>query len=226
MEDRKMSILDVVFIGSLSAAILFAFFSIIFFIIHFIARKQVNKLKKIRVKNKKKRRIQKKKLSILTKKSRRQFRFGIAFLILGLLLGGGASFTRYYQATNLGSRDSETIVEGYYLLEKTTEHLTNVKESSNMEKSRNNLRELSAKLSGFGVKFADSRLTMEGQRLLNKYYKQVKELGLNLNNQSIENLQQEAIKDQYMANIQKIQTQQKKVFTYFKVNESALKQKK
>lgn len=221
-----MSILDWAFIGILTTAILFAFFSSVFFVVHFFTKQKYRKIKQVRSKNKKKHRILKKKAFFLKKKSKQQLKLGIVLLVCALLLGGSASFARYYQATNLGDRDSTAIVEGYYLLEKTSQQLGEVPTVSNIEKARNNLRELAAKLSGFGIRYADPKLTADGQRVLNRYYTQVKELGLNLNNQSIENLQEKSINDQYLADIEKVQKKQKEVFSYFKVNESALQQKK
>ncbi|WP_254907627.1 hypothetical protein [Candidatus Enterococcus lemimoniae] len=163
---------------------------------------------------------------MLIKKGKKQIQLGLMFLLLGTVLAGGAAFSRYHQATNLGDRDSDGIVEGYYLLNKTSEQLASVQETPNVEKARKNLRELAAKLSGFGVRYADPRLTVEGQQLLNRYYSQMKEIGLNLNNQSVESLQEKTTYKNYLADIKKVQTIQKKVFTYFNVNEAALKQKK
>ncbi|WP_087639329.1 MULTISPECIES: hypothetical protein [unclassified Enterococcus] len=133
---------------------------------------------------------------------------------------------RYHQATNLGDRDSDGIVEGYYLLNETSQQLEAIEQTENIEKTRKNIRELAAKLSSFGVRYADPRLSVEGQQLLNRYYSQMKELGLNLNNQSIESLKGKETYDIYMSDIKKGQMMQKKVFDYFKVNEGALQQKK
>ena len=221
-----MSILDWLFIGILSTAILCIIFAIVFLISYFLTKKERFKLKQLRPKNKKRRRILKKKSRMLIKKGKKQIQLGLMFLLLGTVLAGGAAFSRYHQATNLGNRDSDGIVEGYYLLNKTSEQLASVQETPNVEKARKNLRELAAKLSGFGVRYADPRLTVEGQQLLNRYYSQMKELGLNLNNQSVESLQEKTTYENYLADIKKVQTIQKKVFTYFNVNEAALKQKK
>lgn len=180
----------------------------------------------MRPKNKQRRKGLKKRVLILQTKSRKQFKFGMIFFLFCGLLVGGAAFSRYHQATNLGDRDSDGIVEGYYLLNTTFEQLNALEKTVNIEKSRKNLRELSAKLSGFGARYADPRLTIEGQRLLNKYYNQMKELGLNLNNQSIESLQEKTTLDNYLQDVEKVKMNQEKAFTYFKVNESALKQKK
>ncbi|ALS36028.1 hypothetical protein ABID30_000705 [Enterococcus rotai] len=221
-----MSILDWLFIGILSTAILCIIFSIVCLISYFLTKKERLKIKQRRPKNRKKRRILKKKVHMLMKKGKKQIQLGLTFLLLGIALAGGAAFSRYHQATNLGDRDSDGIVEGYYLLNKTFEQLESIEGTQNVEKTRKNMRELAAKLSGFGIRYADPRLTVEGQQLLNRYYSQMKELGLNLNNQSVESLQEKTTYENYLADIKKVQTIQKKVFTYFNVNETALKQKK
>lgn len=221
-----MSILDWLFIGILSTAILCIIFAVVFLISYFLTKKKRLALKQRRIKNKKKRRVLKKKIHLLKQKGKKQMQSGVIFLSLGVILAGGAAFSRYHQATNLGNRDSDAIVEGYYLLNKTSEQLGTIEGTTNVEKTRKNLRELAAKLSGFGVRYADPRLTVDGQQLLNRYYTQMKEIGLNLNNQSIESLQEKTTYDNYLADIKKVKTIQKKVFTYFNVNESALSQKK
>jgi hypothetical protein len=226
LEDRKMSTLDWVFIGILSTAILCIIVAGAFFVGAVITRRKMVQLKQRRFKNKKKRAVFKKKAFRLKNKTKKQVRTGLLFFVIGGLLAGGAVFSRYHQATNLSDRDSDGIVEGYYLLTRTEEQLATIKDTKNAEKTRKNIRELAAKLSGFGVRYADPRLTVDGQKMLNRYYSQMKELGLNLNNQSIESLQDKTTYDDYVADIKKVQTIQKNIFAYFKVNETALEQKK
>ncbi|MCA5013558.1 MULTISPECIES: hypothetical protein [unclassified Enterococcus] len=221
-----MTILDGLFIGILSTAILCMIFASAFFVSSFFIRKKIKQLEQRRPKSKKKRKFLKKKIFKLRKRRKKRLRSGLILFMLGGLLAGGTVFSRYHQATNLSDRDSDGIVEGYFLLNKTEQQLAAVKETTNKEKTSKNLRELAAKLSGFGVRYADPRLTLEGQKLLNRYYSQMKELGLNLNNQSAESLQEKTIYDDYVADIKKVQATQKKIFVYFNVNESALEQKK
>lgn len=221
-----MSLLDWVFIGTLASAILFALFSLlsIFFLIS--ARKKVLQLTKTRSKNTKKR----KKIKRMLKKAKVNYkkqRWNVVIcIILACVMGAAAFYSRYYQATNLGEKDSQGIVQGYYLLNETSSQINTLNESSNPEKSENNLRELAAKLSSFGMRGADGRLTEEGQQLLTRYYNQVKELGLNLNNQSVEMLSNAETRETYSKDLQKVQKTQEKIITYFKINKSALEQKK
>jgi len=221
-----MSLLDWVFIGTLSSAILFALFFLLSIILLFSTGKQIQQLTKIRTKNSRKRKKIKRALKKAKVKQKKQrWSFVICLILVGVL-SSTAFYARYYQATNLGERDSEGIVQGYYLLNETKEQINKLSESSSTEKSENNLRELAAKLSSFGMRGADGRLTEEGQRLLTRYYNQVKELGLNLNNQSVEMLDNLETRESYLNDLQKAQKTQSKIITYFKINESALKQKK
>ncbi|EOH94989.1 hypothetical protein UAW_02068 [Enterococcus haemoperoxidus ATCC BAA-382] len=221
-----MSLLDWVFIGTLSSAILFALFSLLSVIFLFSTRNQVRQLARIRTKNARKRKKIKRVLKKTEAKRKKQGWNLVVFIMLACIMSGTAFYARYYQATNLGERDSEGIVQGYYLLNETKNQINILNESSNPEKAENNLRELAAKLSSFGMRGADGRLTAEGQRLLTRYYNQVKELGLNLNNQSVEMVENTQTRETYINDLQKAQKIQSKIITYFKINENALKQKK
>ncbi|MFD2305182.1 hypothetical protein [Enterococcus termitis] len=223
-----ISLLDWLFIGMLSLAILCLLCSSIFFVrLIRIKQKivQVQTIMEKKKKDKKKRKRFKRKVISLKKKKKKRVQLSILFLFLGILFISSALFSRHYQATNLGKLDSEGIAEGYYLLNTVTEQLSSIKEQQNSEKKQKNIRELAAKLSGFGVRYADPRLTVEGQRHLNRYYAQMKELGLNLNNQSVESLQQEEIFEGYQKDIKNIVQIQDNVLRYFKVKESTLTRK-
>lgn len=221
-----MSLLDWVFIGTLASAILFALFFLLSIVLLFSTGKQIQQLTKIRTKNSRKRKKIKRALKRAKTKQKKQRWSLVVCVILVGILSSTAFYARYYQATNLGDRDSEGIVQGYYLLNETKDQIERLSESSHSEKAENNLRELAAKLSSFGMRGADGRLTEEGQRLLTRYYNQVKELGLNLNNQSVEMLDNPETREVYLNDLQKAQKTQGKIITYFKINETALKQKK
>ncbi|MBO0473357.1 hypothetical protein IGL98_003318 [Enterococcus sp. DIV0840] len=221
-----MSLLDWVFIGTLSSAILFALFSLLSIIFLFSTRKQVRQFARIRTKNARKRKKIKRALKKAKAKHKKQGWNLVICIMFACIMSGTAFYARYYQATNLGERDSEGIVQGYYLLNETKNQINTLSESDNPEKAGNNLRELAAKLSSFGMRGPDGRLTAEGQRSLTRYYNQVKELGLNLNNQSAEMMENAQTRETYINDLQKAQKIQAKIITYFKINENALKQKK
>ncbi|WP_211272318.1 hypothetical protein [Enterococcus rivorum] len=139
---------------------------------------------------------------------------------------GTAFYLRYYQATNLGARDSEAVAQGYYLINKIEEQLdadVNEEDTSRVQK---NIYELSAKLSSFGTTTADGALSKQGQILLNRFYVNMKELGLNLSNHSSAVLESEELYTNYKEDIKKTRNNQKKVFDYFKLNESSFEKSK
>lgn len=219
-----MSILDGLFIGLVSGTILFFFFGLLFLGVRLKVGKKIKNLERLRPKNEKKRRRLMKVLRGRRAKAKKYTRNSLILLTLGLLCLGGSVYSRYYQSTSLSERDSEAIVEGYYLLQQTENQMLSINETDNVEKTRSNLRELSARMASFGTRQADGRINLEGQKLLNRYYSLMKELGLNLNNQSIESLQNLEIYDEYMMDIEKTKEAQGNVIEKFKVNEQALQQ--
>ncbi|WP_086314472.1 hypothetical protein A5821_002044 [Enterococcus sp. 7F3_DIV0205] len=221
-----MLLLDWFFIGLLSGAILISLFALLVLSLSFITNKKEKQLRGKRSKNKRKNKKIKRERYRLKVKKKKQIRSAISLVVLAILLAGGAWYTQFYQKTNLAEEDAANIVQGYYLLSEVEKQIESVKDTANVEKTSSNLRELSAKIASFGIKSANGRLTIEGQQILNRYYIQMKELGLNLNNQSVETLRSEEVYTEYVENLNKVKKIQKKVITYFKVNEAALKNKK
>nr|WP_087639328.1 hypothetical protein [Enterococcus sp. 9D6_DIV0238]OUZ34616.1 hypothetical protein A5889_000091 [Enterococcus sp. 9D6_DIV0238] len=87
-----MSILDKIFIGMLSTAILCVILGIIYFIASILTKKKETELKQKKVKNKKKRRLIKKRIQVFIKKRKKQMRLGICFCIVGLFFTSGALY--------------------------------------------------------------------------------------------------------------------------------------
>lgn len=221
-----MQLLDWLFVGVLSAAILCFLLMLFFMILSIGTGKKQQALRQKKVKNKRKRKRLKRELRQLTQKKKRQRINGLLLFFVSLALGGGAFYARYYQATNLSDYDSNNVVQAYYLMSETTQVVADVKDSDNQAKAENTLRELAARLASYGGKKSSTRITAEGQRLLNRYYTSMKELGLNLNSQTRESLQNQETYDGFLSDIEKTTSQQKQVIDYFGINESALQQKK
>ncbi|WP_430597713.1 hypothetical protein [Enterococcus sp. AZ177] len=221
-----MLLLDWFFIGLLSGAILFSMFALLFLSFSIVTNKKEKQLNAKRSKNKQRNKKIKRERNRLRSQKKKQVQSTISLVVLATMLFAGAWYSRYYQKTNLADQDGANIVQGYYLLSQVEKQIESVKNTSNIEKTRSNLRDLSAKIASFGIKSANGRLTIEGQQILNRYYIQMKELGLNLNNQSVESLRTEEVYNEYVENLNKVKNIQKKVITYFKVNETALKNKK
>ncbi|MEI5994481.1 hypothetical protein [Candidatus Enterococcus mansonii] len=221
-----MEILDWFFIVLFSLAILSLIFSIAYLIFSLVTKKNINTIKSKRVKNKRKRKKLIRKRKKLEAQKKKQIKLGVIFLLSGVLFISGAFYSRYYQATNLGKKDSDAIVQGYYLIHTIEQQLGKVDDEENAVRTQKNLYDLSARLSSYGARSADGRLSQQGQMLLNRLYSAMKELGLNLSNQSVDTLRRQEIMESYKKDIQKTKTNQKKVFDYFDVDEKALNQKK
>ena len=221
-----MEILDWLFIILLSLAILALIFAFFQLVSSTAKNKKIEALKKQRSKNKRKRKkitVQRKKLERLKKKERKR---SIVFIIIGMIAAGGAFYSWYYQSMNLGEQDSTAVVQGYLLNTQLEAQLTAIDKGKNVEKTKKNILDLSARLANYGARRADGRLSKEGQLMLNQLYKNMKELGLNLSNQSIHSLQEGETLAGYQEDIKKIKTNQKQVFDYFHIDESSLKERK
>lgn len=221
-----MSILDWTFVALISSALLFVIFAGFSFFLSFSTEKKAQKFKRRPPKNQQKRKRFLAKRRNLEKQKQQQKNLGVLFIICMLLTGGSAFYSRYYQMTNLEAGDSEAIVQSYYLIEDIEEQLANLKNGTNPEKSIKNLREVSSRLASYGVRRPYQGLAEEGQKVLTRHFALMKNLGVNLASQSVESLTNPEIMESYVNDVSKIKESQKRVFEEFKVNESALKQKK
>lgn len=220
-----MTILDWLFIGCLSVAILFFVIGVICLILSIRAKQKHNGLKKKRPKNKKKRkRWQKMRRQFQIKQKRHIKQFLVLLFLAGLSIGG-AFYSRYYQLTNLTSESANTIVQSYFLMGEIKKELTALQEGADAEKTRNKLAELTGLLTTYGANGSSGNLSENGQKLMRRYYSQIREYGTNLYEQGPDRLQQSEIVTAYLEDIKKIEKTQKQIFSEFKINESALNNK-
>ncbi|WP_207695850.1 hypothetical protein DOK67_0001433 [Enterococcus sp. DIV0212c] len=221
-----MSILDMSFIAMLSSAILFFLFSLMAVFFRFSTNKQWKKLKGCRVKNKSKRkkiiRMRKK----LEKKRSRQLRVGILFFTLFLITVGGASYSRYYQLTNLTAEDAEAVAKAYYLVSEMEKQIKAIDNGASPEKTEKNLRDLSSQLASASLDQASRGMSVAGQKLLNRHLTMTRNLAVNISSQNQKTLADPSVREIYLKDIEKISVSEKKIFKHFEVNESALQQKK
>ncbi|ALS02575.1 hypothetical protein ATZ33_14670 [Enterococcus silesiacus] len=221
-----MSILDWSFITLLSSALLFVLFAGLAFLLAFSTNKKLKRFRRKPPKDKEKRKRFLSERNSLDKQKSRQRNWGFFCILMMLLTGCGAFYSRYYQMTNLEASDSEAIVQSYYLTDDIMVQLTNIQNDENSEKSIKNLRDVASRLASYGTKMAYPGLTEEGQKTLARHYALIKNLGVNLSVQTTETLSDQQVMEGYVKDIEKVKESQAKVFKTFKVNESALKQKK
>ncbi|MGX7245370.1 hypothetical protein ACWOC1_10975 [Enterococcus quebecensis] len=222
-----MTTLDWFFIIGLVLAVLAILFFILFLFLTIGTSSKVKRLSKIRPttkKKKKKLRIAKKKL-IKKKKSQRTAM--ILSLLLGLFLGAGAFYSSYYQAMHLTVDDSDSITNGYYLLNDFDSELTKASSAAgNQEKAESNLRYLANSIASYGTKKASEVSSQEGQLALNRYYNAMKELGTNVMRNYTQIYKNLDLAKEYQEDVKKVKGYEQKVFKLYNVNEAALDQKK
>ncbi|MBL1229908.1 hypothetical protein IW492_11760 [Enterococcus sp. BWB1-3] len=221
-----MSILDWSFVILLSGTLLFSLFGCLLFIGFLRTSRKWKRLKRKQPpKKKKKRRQFLRACKQLEKKRKGQRRRSLIVLVFaGLFLASGM-YSRYYQQNHLQAEDADALVQSYYLLDDAALQITNIQNGDNPKKSSNNLHEITSQLASYGARKANLTLTEDGQKLLNRHFTLLRELGVNLNGQSAESLQQVGKAEEYLADIVKVQESQSTVFKRFNVNEGALKKK-
>ncbi|MEI5990138.1 hypothetical protein A5881_001631 [Enterococcus termitis] len=221
-----MSTLDWSFVALASGVLLFSFFSLTLFFSSSRNRKKIKTFKKKRPpKNKKKRKrwiMHKKKLESKVKK---QIAWSIVLFLFAAVAFSGAAYTRFYQQNRLNGKESESLVQVYYLLDEVSVQLEDIQKNKTPQKAIKNVGTLSGKLVSFGFTKASTTLKEEKQIILNRYFNAVKQLGTNLHAQSLESLQNEEVFKGYLDDIKKIKISQKEVFKEFKINEAALEKK-
>lgn len=222
-----MTTLDWIFMVMIVLAILAGLFFVLFLFLMIKTRSKVTALNAKRPKNKKKRKkvfFMKKRL---IKQQKKQQNAAIFSFIGALLLVASGFYANYYQSTNLTTKDSDAIVQGYYLLQDFDSELEKAgKGTENQTKIDGNLRYLSSAMASFGTKKASTVNTEEGQLTLNRYYSSVKELGTNSVNNYTRFYNNPTLVEEYKKDIQRAQKYEKKVLELYKVNEAALQKKK
>lgn len=222
-----MSLFDWSVILLFATGIFFALLTILWLLLFFIGLKRYRLLMKQRLSKKKRRRKKELRQRRRMKKAYKQRLIGsICYSLLALLLIGSGLFLRHYQQNHLQGEDSEALVQSYFLLAHAKEQLKKIQAGENPQKSLGNLQEITSQLASYGARRASRQLAEDGQTLLNRQYVLLKDLGVNLNGQVLETLQNEPVMASYLSDIENVQTSQKKVFERFQVNEAALKKRR
>ncbi|MFW7431152.1 hypothetical protein [Vagococcus carniphilus] len=208
------------FIGSLVLLIL----GLVFLFLVILDGKNIKKIKKSKKSRKKSK--QKARANELNKLQKKKKKSRIAFiicLIFSILLGGAAGYITYYQSVNLSQKDSESVVEAYYLLIDFEKELKDVQNGKIDEKKFVDMaRQQSSRMASFNSKRASELNKEEGQILLNRYYNVVKEIGVNSSSQLQDFTNDKELVEEFLKDINKAKTYQKDVFKFYKVDEKTL----
>lgn len=222
-----MSVVEILFVGGIVLTIL-SLLSASYNIMQYIrSSRQVKLLCMKKSKNKKRKKKLAKKRYQMQRKKTWHFRLMLVFLGLSLISIGNSAYLSYYQAVNLTTDDSNAVVKGYYLL-RDFEKQVNISASKKSEEEtiQQNIRYLATGLASYGTKKASGLNTKEGQLTLNRYYNALKELGMNASTQTNNFYGNEQLKDEFLRDIKKAQSYEKKAFDYYKVNSSAFIEEK
>lgn len=222
-----MSTIDWIFVISIAMTIVVLLGSGYFFVRIIRIKQQIKRLPVRRSKNKKKQRAVAKKRQVLIKKKKSSVKFFLMLLFLTGLFAGASSYLSYYQAMNLTTNDSDSVVKGYYLLRDFEQQLALAKEKGdNEEKLQKNIRYLATAMASYGTKTASTINSQEGQLTLNRYYNAIKQVGMNASTQTKNFYGNAQIVDSFLEDIEKVKTYEKAAFTYYKVDETAFSEEK
>jgi len=147
-------------------------------------------------------------------------------VILTLITGSCSGYIAYYQATNLSDADSVNLSEGYYYLSDLKEDLETIQSEEDTEKVQQSISFIATAMSSYSIKKASTFNTVDGQRVLNRYYSAMAELGINISRDSNVLTNNSKVLTETLQDVEKVQEYQKNVLDFFKVNVSALEAQK
>lgn len=189
----------------------------------FVKKKELKEFLKKKKNRKKKKRFKKNKF-LLEKSIKKQQHSIIVLIILEVLLISGLYGFIYYQNANISSTDSDLIVRGYFLVDDFTKEIEKASATSNDEEaSKQNIKYLALSMATYSNKTANTSNTKEGQRLINKYYKQIGQLGMNAT-RDINSFygNKNDILASYKSELARVKENESKAFEYYKINANSL----
>ncbi|MGG5342643.1 hypothetical protein [Enterococcus sp. AZ192] len=222
-----MSILEIIFVGGVAAAILSLLGSILFLFQYISQKKKMNSLPRKKLKNKKKNKKIVGQRKLLQKNKNRSLKLMIFLMIVSVAFSGASGYLSYYQAMNLTADDSDSVVKGYYLLRDFEEQLILARDQGDEEeKLQQNIRYLATAMASYGSKKASTVNSQEGQLVLNRYYNATKQLGMNASTQTKNFYNNPTLVEEFLKDIAKAQEYERAAFDYYKVNENAFSEEK
>ena len=212
------------FIGGLSLVIVMGILCILCFSLALTQRMKLRKIGKRHSHHPRKRQHQ---VVMLQQAQRKRLLQALCFLLLTVGTGGGLLFLKQYQATTLSQVDAQQVSDGYFYLGDTKALLMSLGDQPKEQaESKKSLTQITTALAGYGPKRADTLTTVEGQSKLNRYYAALSELGINLSRQGEMLFQNQAVRNDLLADVEKVSGYQGQIFDYFKVNQAALASQK
>lgn len=217
---------ELLFIVLISVSIIMLILSL-FNLINFVIRNnKISRLSKElkRKKNIKKKKIYKREFNYITEQKRSSSKFFIIFMVLSSLSLGGYFFSKNYFEKNLSKDDMNMIMSTYFLVNDYEANLENAKNSKGETKELSKkIADISYKMSSYATEEPNKIISTEGQRLINRYFKSISELGINsvpIYQQFYGNID---LSNEYIDSIKIIKQNEKALFKYFKIDENRIK---
>lgn len=220
-----MTTLEYLVIVFYVCCIIFLLFGLLSIVLFVRNKRQIKTIKRQKNKNRNEKKKNKYKIMSLEKSRKKSIWSIIICLLLAITSGVGASYVTYYQSINLTKQDSENIVEAYYLItdiEKQFEFAGSTQENNGNVTDA--IRKYAGQMASFNSRRASDLNKEDGQILLNRYYNLVKEIGVNASTQPQAFYGNKELAEEFLADIERVRTYQKDVFTYYQVNEKELKE--
>lgn len=219
-----MTAVEIVVTGGITASILSFFLILFILVLYGQTSSYLSKLSKKKLRNPQKRKrlaLQRKRLAL---KKRKYKKMMYILLISTLFTGLMSRVGEYYRSTQLSVEDSRLIIKSHYLLNDFEAQIAKAEnQSENPENLMANIRYLSNMLAVYGTKRASFLNTLEGQQALNKYYKSMEELGINISQDPSGISKDSKQIEEFKKDLQRVKSNQKMVFSLYKIENSDLK---
>ena len=216
----------------ISVSIIFlSMIGILFFLIQAIKlNKKKKKLNSKKVRNKKRKKRIRSYKKYLEKRRRKVKKNILIVLAIVLIFTTISVYLSYYQATHLSKDDIENVVNGYYLIDDFEQQLTLARSKKDDEEQlQKNVRYLATSMASYGTKKANTLNNEKGQKLLNRYYQLIKQLGMNVSPKVTSIYGNEELSNLFISDVQKVKQVQNEVMNYYKIQKkitSTFEQKK
>lgn len=215
-----MKISQMIQVALITTALILFFLWILSIVLVILKKKKLNIFLQKKKKNKKR---FKKRRAQLERKVRKQRNQVILLSILEIVVLSGLFGFIYYQTINVASLDSDSIVRGYFLVDDFSKEIEKASVSEDEESSKQNIKYLALSMATYSNKQADTSNTKEGQRLINKYYSMVGQLGMNATrdmNSFYGN--KNNVLESYKAELARVKDSENKAFEFYKINANSL----
>ena len=218
-----MTLTQIIKVGLISLILIFLILIVAHSVLFFVKKNELKAFLKKKKNRKKKKRFKKKKI-LFEKQIKKKRSTIILLVVLELFLIGGLLGFNYYQNVNISSADSDLIVRGYFLVDDFTKEIEKASLSSSDEAaSKQNIKYLALSMATYSNKAANTSNTKEGQRLVNKYYKMIGQLGMNAT-RDINSFygNKNNIFDSYKSELSRVKENESKAFDFYKINANSL----